>query len=122
MRRLALGLAAVLSLAAAGCGSDDPHLARADVAPLIALTNRVAAEGPCAQQRDLAALQVRAKALLNRGAVPPALQEQFSSGVNDLTTRTPACAPPPQPVPVTKPGKHDDHGKGHDKHDHGDKG
>src|SRR5207248_11455924 len=57
--RAALLLGLVPALVAAGCGSSEPHLARTDVAPLIALANRVAVEAPCAQKRDLAALDRR---------------------------------------------------------------
>jgi hypothetical protein len=111
-----LALAVVLGVTVAGCGSSSaPRLDRADVAPLIALANRVAAEGPCAQKRDLAALRTRAIGLVNRHAVPPGLQEQFVAGVNDLAGRTPACAPP---APAAKPSPRKPHGhrKEHGKH------
>jgi hypothetical protein len=112
--------AAIVGIIAAGCGeSSQPHLARADVAPLIALADQIAREPACAQRRDLAALQTQATALINHHAVPARLQEAFFSGVNDLAGRSPACAPPPTPAP---PEKGRGHGKGHDKHDHGDKG
>jgi hypothetical protein len=124
MRRTALVVAAALSVAAAGCGSSDPHLNRDDAAQLIALASRVAREGPCAQKRDLATLKVRAIALVNRKAVPADLQESFVAGVNDLADRTPVCEPPPPAPSVVQPppGKHGKHGKGHGKHDHGDEG
>ena len=112
------------ALVAAGCGSSEPHLARTDVAPLIALANRVAVEAPCAQKRDLAALDRRAIALIDRHAVPARLQESFLSGVHDLAGRTPACVPPASPRVVPQPaGKpHGKHGKGHEKHDRGGEG
>jgi hypothetical protein len=112
--------AVIVGLMAAGCGgSSQPHLARADVAPLIALAGQIAREPGCAQKRDLAALSAAAVALVNRHAVPPRLQEAFTSGVNDLAGRSPACTPPPRPPP---PEKRHDHGKPHEKHGHGDKG
>jgi hypothetical protein len=124
--RSALVLAVVLCLTA-GCGSSRPHLARADVAPLIALSNHIAGEGPCAQKRDLARLRSQAIGLVNRHAVPPDLQETFLSGVNDLAGRAPACTPPPAAAPQPPTGKHDrgkhnGDGKDHGKHGHGDEG
>ncbi len=71
----------------------DPRLARTDVAPLIALANRVAAEGPCAQERDLAAVRKRAISLVNRKVVPADLQEPLLAGVNDLADRAVVCVP-----------------------------
>lgn len=124
MRRPALVPGVVLCLLAAGCGgSARPHLARADVAPLIRLANRVASEGACAQKRDLATLQRRAIALVNGKAVPAELQEPFIAGVNDLAGRAPVCRPPaPQPPPTTAGKGHGKHGKGHEKQDRGDEG
>ena len=126
MRHAALVLGVVFCLLAAGCGGNDrPHVARADVAPLITLADRVATEGPCAQKRDLATLQRRAIALVNRKAVPPELQEPFVAGVNDLAGRAPVCRPPapiPPPPVGAGHGKHGEHGKGHEKQDKGDKG
>jgi hypothetical protein len=115
---------AVLCALAAGCGGTDPHLARADVAPLIALANRIAAEGPCAQKRDLAAVRADAISLVNRKLVPAEFQEQLLAGVNDLADRAVVCVPPVAPIPpVPAAGEGDglpDHGKGHRKHKHGE--
>ena len=106
----------------AGCGAGGPHLARQDAAPLITLADRIAREGPCAQARDIRALDDARIALVNAHRVPPALQESLSSGMNALVALTPPCLPtvPAAPVAPTtttvpkheKPPKHDHHGKG----------
>jgi hypothetical protein len=106
-------LVAAVVLAAAGCGGSTPHLARTDVAPLIALADRIAGEGPCAQKTDLAAVRTKAIALVNRRAVPAGLQEPFLAAVNDLSSRTPACAPPAPSPAAPPPAPGDDHGRGH---------
>jgi hypothetical protein len=111
-------LVAAFVLAAAGCGRSTPHLARSDAAPLIALADRIAREGPCAQKTDLVAVRTKAIALVNRKGVPADLQEPFLAAVNDLSSRTPACVPPPS-LPVQQPpaapgGEHGHgHGNGH---------
>ncbi len=121
----AVAVIAVLCVLAAGCGGSDPRLARTDVAALIALANRVATEGPCAQKRDLAAVRARAISLVNRKIVPADFQEPLLAGVNDLADRTVVCMPPVTPAPPAAPAAGDDkglpgHGKGHRKHKHGD--
>ena len=122
MRRPIVLVAAAV-LAAAGCGGGTPHLARTDAAPLIALADKIAREGPCAQKTDLVAVRTKAIALVNRRAVPAGLQEPFLAAVNDLSSRTPACAPPaPPPVrqPPAGPGGNRGHGHGHGRgHGHG---
>jgi hypothetical protein len=117
--------AALASLAAAavvgGCGGSEPHLRRADVQPLVALTSRIAHEGACAQARDIAAVRTRALALVNRGRVPATLQEPFLSGVNALGAQAPACVPTVKPEPTAPPPRHDK-GKGRGKrHEKGGK-
>jgi hypothetical protein len=119
---------AVLCALAAGCGGTDPHLARADVAPLIALANKIAAEGPCAQRRDLVAVRARAISLVNRKLVPADFQEPLLAGVNDLADRVVVCVPPvttTPPAPAAGDGDAPpEHGKakGHGKHKHGENG
>jgi hypothetical protein len=110
----------------AGCGGGGPHLARDDAAPLIRLADRISHEAPCAQARDIRALDARRTALVNAHRVPAALQESLSSGVNALVALTPSClrsvpaatvTPPIAPVgpkPKPKP-KHDHHGHGKEK-------
>jgi hypothetical protein len=115
-----LPIAAAVLLA--GCGGAGPRLARQDAAPLITLADRIAREGPCAQARDIQALDNARIALVNGHRVPQALQESLSSGVNALVALTPPCLPtvPAAPVAPTtttvpkheKPPKHDHHGKG----------
>ena len=76
----------------AGCGSaSPPKLVRADAAPLIALTHRIAAETGCTQARDIHRLRTEAIALVNRGRVPQALQEPMLSGVEALAELAPSC-------------------------------
>jgi hypothetical protein len=106
-------------------------MARSDAAPLIALAHRIPGEQPCAQARDIRALQAKAIVLVNARRVPASLQESLMSGVNTLHEQTPVClpavqastppptthetpSPPAQPGPGTK--------RGHDtgrKHGHG---
>jgi hypothetical protein len=95
----ACGALAVVCFAAVACGAQEPRLKRADAAPLLALTTRIAGEGPCAQARDLPRLRGRAIALVNRHAVPPELQEPLLSEVNGLAARNVSCTPPtPNPA------------------------
>jgi hypothetical protein len=116
----------IAAAALAGCGnSDRPSFSRADVAPLIALSNRIADESACGQARDIAALRTRAVGLVNQKRVPTSLQEPFLSGVNTLADGAPVCVPTPPAAPVQpaggdKPGKvpHDSRGHGHGKHGH----
>jgi hypothetical protein len=98
-----VGLVAVAlaAFAPAGCGGDRPHLARADAAPLIALSKQIAGEGRCAQARDIPRLQARAIRLVNARRVPAALQETLLGGVNQLAARTPVCVPRVTPVTST---------------------
>jgi hypothetical protein len=113
-------------LAGCGGGGGGAHLARDDAAPLIRLADRISRETPCAQARDIRALDARRTALVNAHRVPAALQESLSSGVNALVALTPTClrsvpaatvTPPIAPVgpkPKPKP-KHDHHGHGKEK-------
>ncbi len=90
-------LAAAVTAAAllAGCGGGGgAHLAKSDAAQLIALSNRIATEAPCAQARDIRAVRTRSLQLINAKRVPAELQEPFLSGVNALSARTPVCVPP----------------------------
>jgi len=113
--------AALLTIAAvllAGCGGGGPHLARRDVAPLIALADRIPLETPCAQARDIRALRARSVALVNAGRVPAALQEPLISGVNALVE--PLCLPamptgavPPSTFTPGDRGNGRGHGHGH---------
>ena len=91
-----IALAATAGVLLAGCGSSGPHMARQDAAPLITLADRISREAPCAQARDIHALDKRRIALINGQRIPPALQETFSSRVNALVAQTPACLPPVQ--------------------------
>jgi hypothetical protein len=118
-----LVLAPVAAALLAGCGgSNGPHLARADVAPLINLSHRIASEGACAQARDIHALQRSALRLVNERRVPRDLQETFLSGVNELVAQTPACVPVVPLTVIPSRGRGNNHGnKGHGKHgEHGD--
>ena len=110
-----------------GCGGrDEPTLARADVAPLIALADRIQHEGPCAQARDIRALDSRQAVLLRARRVPAAFQESLASAVASLSEQMPVCLPsvaaahaaPPAPQAQPVPVPDDEHnGRGHDKHD-----
>lgn len=120
--RAAAVMAAVLVVAAAGCGGSPPRLARTDAAPLIALADRIARESPCAQKLDLAAVRAQTIALVNRKSVPSGLQEPLLAAVNDLASRSPACVQPrppvaarPAPTPpvATQPEHGNGHGRGH---------
>jgi len=99
-------------------------MARQDAAPLIKLADEISHEAPCAQARDIRALNTRMIALVNARLVPSALQESLSSGVNALVAKTPPCLPPVPAATVTPPTittvpehgkkhKHDRHGGGH---------
>jgi ABC-type uncharacterized transport system auxiliary subunit len=117
------GLLAALAFAApvAGCGDQKaPQLARADTAPLVALSHRIAAEGPCAQGRDIRKLQRTAALLVDAQRVPHSLEPTFVAGVQALADRAPPCVPavPAISVPPPAPAPHGrDHG--HGKHGHG---
>jgi hypothetical protein len=91
-------------------------MARQDAAPLITLADQIAREAPCAQARDIRALDARRIALVNAHRIPSALQESLSSGVNALVAQTPTCLPSVPAVTVVpehgKKSKHDHHGKG----------
>jgi len=137
-------LPVVLGALVTGCGSDGgtPRMARADVAPLIRLADRISREGPCAQARDIRVLDRERAALVSAHRVPSALAGSLASGVDALVAQMPVCVPavarsappppppPPEPPPATPPedrkGKHDKHdkqskhGHGHGK-EHGDK-
>lgn len=99
-------------------------MARQDAAPLITLAERISREAPCAQARDIRALAARRTALVNAHRLPPALQEQLSSGVNALVALTPPCLPAvpaastsPPPTVTTVPKHEKKHGHKHkDKH------
>jgi hypothetical protein len=114
----------------AGCGGGGPHMARADLEPLIRLADRISTEGPCAQARDIRRLSAVRVALVNARRVPRALAESLSSGVNALVDETPPCLPavPPsseQPTPTITVTPEHGRGRGHKhkKHkQHGDEG
>jgi len=114
------------ALAVAGCGGRaEPRFARADVAPLIALANRIPNEGPCAQARDIRELDTRQASLVRAHRVPAAFEESLASAVAGLSGQTPACVPPvsaetqtpPQPQSQPVPGDEGDD-RGHAKHEH----
>jgi len=115
LRSTVLAVAAVA--ASAGCGgSDGTRLARADAAPLISLSHRIASEDVCAQARDIRTLQRDALRLINQRRVPRGLEETFLSGVSALTAQIPACVPvvPPTAIPSRSHGsdhRHNEHGK-----------
>jgi hypothetical protein len=99
-------------------------MAHADSAPLIALADRIAREAPCAQGRDIRALGALRNKLINAHKVPAALQDPFSSGVNQLSALAPPCLPvvpaatatPPASTTAPKHGKGaHHHGKGEGK-------
>jgi hypothetical protein len=112
-------------LLAAGCGSTaPPQLQHADATRLIALTQKIAGEGACAQNRDIPKLRAQAIALVNGHRVPAALQEPFLGGVQALGAEAPVCLPsvpvsttpaPPahQPHPPHGPHPHPPHGHHH---------
>jgi hypothetical protein len=115
----------------AGCGgSGGPHMARADVAPLIRLADQISTEGACAQAHDIRKLSAVRVALVNAHRVPRALAESLSSGVNALVDETPPCFPavPPTseqqtPTITVIPEHGRGHGHKHKKHkQHGDEG
>lgn len=106
--------------ACSACGTQKaapPALSRADAQPLAALAQQIAAEGPCAQRRDIARLQRQAISLVDSRRVPAELQDPLISGVNALAAETPVCLPS-VPVTTTPPPGPPGHGKGHDKHHH----
>ena len=118
-RSLVVWLTACSALA--GCGSNSQvSISRTDAAPLAALARKIAAEGPCAQRRDIAQLRQQAYALVSRRRLPSSLANPFVSGVNALTADAPPCVPPVPTTTFTPPG-HDKHKKPHG-HDKGDKG
>lgn len=106
----------------AGCGGGEPHLARTDAAPLIALADRIPREEPCAQARDIRRLRAKAAALVDADRIPARLQGPLVSGVDALRAQMPIClpavqesSPPPTvSVPTPAPPKHGpSHGHGH---------
>ena len=109
-RHAGLAAAALAALALAGCGGGDrPHLARADAAPLIALSKRIASEGRCAQARDIRALRQRTVALVNARRVPGGLRGESAQ------RRQPARLPdaglcPPRRTGRRRAGRAGDHG------------
>jgi hypothetical protein len=120
--RRSLVAAPVLAALLAGCGSSSkgPHLARADAAPLINLSQRIPGEAACAQARDIHSLQRDAVRLVNAHRVPRALQETLVGGVNALAAQAPPCLPP-VPAVIAPAGEGRGHGHGHGRH-HGDGG
>lgn len=117
-------LLAAVVLLLGGCGGGGAHLRRSDAAPLISLAGRIAHEAPCAQARDIRALDRRRVALVNAGKVPRTLQEPLSSGVNALVAQTPPCLPVIQSTLVPAGtgagrGQRREHGHGGD-HGHGE--
>lgn len=108
-------LAAAAVLAACG-GTSGDRLARADSAPLIALSNRIAREPPCGQVRDLRLLRAAANRLVNKRRVPASLLEPMLSGVADLESRRPVCIPPAPaaaPAPTGAAGRDGGRGSSH---------
>ena len=102
-------------------------MARSDAAPLISLAHRIPDEPPCAQARDIRALQAKAIVLVNAHRIPGSLQDSLMSGVNALHAQIPVCLPavqastPPPPPTTTRtpsPQPPPAPGKGH-RHDHG---
>lgn len=128
-RRASRGIIAALAFTAtvAGCGSHKPPtLARADAAPLVALSHRIAAEGPCAQARDIRKLQQSAALLILAERVPHSLEPTLVAGVKALADRTPPCVPAVPAISTSPPSSttRKGHGHGHGKHGdgHGDGG
>jgi hypothetical protein len=123
-RLVAPALALVVILAGCG-GNHQPRIAHDDASQLIALTDRIASEGACAQAHDIPDVSSRAIRLVNQGRVPAELQEPLLTGVNALAAHHPRCVEPVQTTaPVVRAPKpehqpHDHHGKhgehGHDK-------
>ncbi len=115
--RRAIPLAAAIAAVLSGCGaSNAPRLARADAAPLLVLSRRIAIEKPCAQARDIRTLRQRAATLVAANRIPAALQPTLLAGVRALGARTPLCVPVVAPVaPSTSPGRSHGHGHGHGK-------
>jgi hypothetical protein len=118
------GVVAALALttAAAGCGDHKaPRLAQTDAAPLVALSHRIAAEGACAQARDIRKLQQTTALLVDAQRVPPSLEPTLVAGVKALADRTPPCVPavPATSATPTHASPSKGHRHGHGKHGHG---
>jgi hypothetical protein len=113
--------AVAFAAAVAGCGSHTtPRLAQVDAAPLVALSHRIAAEGPCAQGRDIRKLQQTAALLVDAQRIPHSLEPTLVAGVQALANRTPPCVPAVPAISVTRPQpKPHGRGRGHGKHDNG---
>jgi hypothetical protein len=116
-----LGAAGVAALLLAGCGSGGERVAPqrpelpAELASRLAARSdavaaRLAAEDPCGARRLVVQLRRETIAAVNRGAVPPLLQEPLVSSVLDLESRI-RCAPIPVPN-----DRGDGKGKGRNKH------
>ena len=118
--RLRIALLAATAMVFAGCGSAGPRLAHEDATQLLTLADRISREAPCAQARDIRALNARRTALVNAHRVPAALQEPLSSGVNALVALTPPCLPSVPAVTVTPPTVLPKHGKGKHGNGHGE--
>jgi hypothetical protein len=126
----ALPAAAVLLLAGCGGGGGGTHLAHTDAVSLIELAHKIPGEQPCAQARDIRALQSKATALVKDHRVPARLQGPLLSGVDALREQAPVCLPPvqassPPSVPAEttqregkRHGEHHGHGRGHGKGKH----
>jgi hypothetical protein len=82
----------IVCVFATGCGAHKARLKRADTAPLISLTQRIANGQPCARTSDLSTLRTRAIALVNRHVVPSELQEPLLSAINELASQAATCA------------------------------
>jgi hypothetical protein len=128
-RRASRGIIAALAFSATvvGCGSHKaPTLARADAAPLIALSHRIATEGACAQARDIRKLQQSAALLALAERVPHSLEPTLVAGVNGLVERMPPCVAAVPAISASPPSTptRKGHGHGHGKHGdgHGDGG
>jgi hypothetical protein len=116
-RSLVVSLTACSALAGCG-GNGHVSIARTDAAPIAALARKIAAEGPCAQRRDIAQLRQQAYALVSSRRLPASIADPFVSGVNALTADAPPCVPAVPVAPVKKPKpkgppkKHPHHGHG----------
>jgi hypothetical protein len=105
-------------------------MARADVAPLIRLADRISHEGPCAQARDIGLLHREHAVLVGARRIPRELAGSLSAGVDALVAQMPVCVPavarsvpappPPPPPPPPQPEERKaEHGHGHGEHGHG---
>jgi hypothetical protein len=116
-RPLELGAAAAAALCLNGCGGAKVEappppafprsLATALAARSDAVADALAAGDSCGALAQAHRLQRQTIAAINEGRVPPRLQEQLSSAVNELVARV-TCVPP-APAPATQPAEKEDH-------------